>query len=61
MVMAGDKNRDRDKHQGGDQTTSPPAFFPFHLLFEPIKAPVNVVVVSFSSSAGFFRHESRSP
>jgi len=60
MVMAGDKNRQSDKHQGGDQTAPPPALLPLQLVFEPIKTPADVVV-SFSSSASFFRHESRSP
>jgi hypothetical protein len=60
MVMAGDKNRDSDKHQRGDQAAPPPALFSLNPLFEPSKTPADVVV-PFSSRARFFRHESRSP
>jgi len=57
MVMAGDKNRDRDENQGGDQTAPPPSFLPLQFVLDPIKPPAEVIVPFTSGSARFFRHK----
>jgi hypothetical protein len=60
VVVAGDKNRDTDEDQGGDQTTPPPSILPRQLLLDSIKTSVDFVPL-ISSGACFFRHKLRPP
>jgi hypothetical protein len=60
MVVAGDKNRDTDENQGGDQTTPPPSILPRQLLLDSIKTSVDFVPL-ISRGACCFRHKLRPP
>jgi len=51
VVMAGYKNREAEENQGGDQTAPPPSILPRHLLLDPIKTSVDVVLPLISSGA----------
>src|SRR5579872_2914321 len=63
-VMAGDKNRQRDQHQRGDQTAAPPSIFAARRVFEVLEAPFEApdsVVIWVGGWKRFFRHAVLTP